>query len=351
MKKILPALLLLFTINVLAQSTHNIDFEPAGTGADWDWVVVENGNNPPLEFVSNPVIGGINTSLKAAKFTVRQNGAPWALCYTDDDGEFTFDASNCIVKIMVYKPVVSNVTIKFEGLSPAVELAVANTLVNQWQELTYNFTASIGKTYSRVIVIPDFTFDPRTQDRIIYFDNLRVPDGTVAPPLPEPTTVPPIPSHLQANVISIYTEVYNNLPGSNFTPNWGQSTSVTVNYMAAGNATLKYENLNYQGTEYMNQNVSLFDFLHVDFWTSNSTDLKFYLISPGAETSYTLPVVHNSWVSVDIPLSAYVPPVNLANVFQFKVTGNGTVFFDNWYFWKNPVAQGTDATLSNLLVN
>jgi hypothetical protein len=26
--------------------------------------------------------------------------------------------------------------------------------------------------------------------------------------------------------------------------------------------------------------------------------------------------------------------VNLNEVFQFKVVGDGTVYFDNWYFWK-----------------
>ena len=44
-------------------------------------------------------------------------------------------------------------------------------------------------------------------------------------------------------------------------------------------------------------------------------------------------------------------PVNLSDIFQFKVVGNGTVYFDNWYFWKNPSNPGTDATLSDLKVN
>jgi len=39
-------------------------------------------------------------------------------------------------------------------------------------------------------------------------------------------------------------------------------------------------------------------------------------------------------VSVDIPLTDFVPPVNLSEVFQFKVEGNGDVFLDNLYFWK-----------------
>nr|NQU88923.1 Ig-like domain-containing protein [Bacteroidota bacterium] len=351
MKKLLPGLMLLFSFYAFAQSTHTIDFEPAGTGSDWGWVVGDNDDNPPVEIIANPVSGGINTTPTVAKIIIRQNGAPWALCYTDDDGEFTFDATNSTVKIMVYKEVISNIAIKFEGLSPAAEIQIPNTITNQWEELTFDFSASIGNTHNRLIIIPDFDFDPRPQDNIIYFDNIQVPDGTVSPLLPEPTTVPPVPAHASEDVISLYTEVYSNLPGTDFNPPWGQSTTVTIDYLAAGNYTLKYENLNYQGTQYTNQDVSLFDYLHVDFWTPNSTDLNFYLISPGAETFFVLPITQETWVSVDIPLTDYVPPVNLSDVFQFKVTGNGVVYFDNWYFWKNPTAPGSDATLSDLQVD
>jgi PKD repeat protein len=153
------------------------------------------------------------------------------------------------------------------------------------------------------------------------------------------------------DVISVYGEAYTNLSGTNFTPNWGQSTAVTVDYLVAGNKTLRYQNLNYQGTQYTNQNVSGYEYLHVDFWTPNSTALNFYLISPGKEKPYALPITAQTWVSVDIPLSHFVPPVNLADVFQFKVDGNGTVYFDNWYFWKSPSAPGFDATLSDLKVD
>jgi hypothetical protein len=125
------------------------------------------------------------------------------------------------------------------------------------------------------------------------------------------------------------------VPNTNYNPNWGQSTVVTVNYVVAGDSTLKYEGLNYQGTEFTNQDVSGYDYLHVDFWTPNSTTLDFFLISPGGlEKEYNLPITVEQWVSVDIPLTHYSPPVDLTDVYQFKVVGNGTVYFDNWYFYK-----------------
>lgn len=350
MKNLLFIFLMLFAGSAFAQSTHTIDFETPGTGADWQWDVGENADNPPLEFVANPDAAGINSSATVAKFTAKAAGNPWALCITDDNLEFTFDANNSLVKIMVYKTNISNIGIKFEGLSPAKEIQLPNTLTGQWEEITFDFSEVIGNTYNRLVIIPDFNF-ARTEDLVVYFDNIQLPEGTLNS-LPEPTDAPADPTHATEDVISIYTEVYDNLPGTNFNPFWGQSTIVTYNYNVAGNNTIKYENLNYQGTDFPVTDVSGYEYLHVDFWTPNATSLSFYLISLGPlEIGYPLDITPETWVSVDIPLSAYVPPVNLDEVFQFKVVGNGVVYFDNWYFWKEPYNPDTDASLSDLQVD
>lgn len=348
MKKLIQILMVFFAIQGFSQNTHTVDFEDAGVGSDWEWAIDQNGSNPPLEFIDNPVSGGLNTSAKVAKFVAMQAGQPWALTYTDDNGQFTFDESNKIVKILIYKDVVSPVGLKFEGLSPAVELQVTNQTTGQWEELTFDFTDYVGNTYNRLVLIPDFV--ARTQDNTIYFDDIQLPEGEIVA-LPEPSDAPADPTHEETDVLSMYTEVYTNLDGINFNPYWNQTTIVTLDYNVAGNNTLKYENLNYQGTEFPNQDVSVFEYIHIDFWTANSTDLNFYLISPGNEIAVALPIEYETWVSVDIPLADFVPPVNLTDVFQFKVDGNGTIFFDNWYFWKEPIAQGTDATLSDLQVD
>jgi hypothetical protein len=238
---------------------------------------------------------------------------------------------------MVYKPALSPVHFKVEGSTGTpLELIDSNTVVNQWQELTYDFSAAIGNSYNRLVILPDFYARP--QENIIYFDNIQVPDGMIIV-LPEPTTSAPTPTHPAADVISIYSDAYNNVPNTNYNPSWGQSTVVTVNHpIVPGDSVLKYENLNYQGTEFTSQDVSGYDSLHVDFWTPNATALEFFLISPGNETAYILPITLEQWVSVDIPLTHYDPPVNLSEVFQFKVVGNGTVYFDNYYFWRTSTA-------------
>lgn len=166
----------------------------------------------------------------------------------------------------------------------------------------------------------------------IYFYN----DGSIIPATP--TAAAPVPTHAAASVLSVFSDAYTNVAGTDFNPNWGQATQVSQTPIA-GNNTLKYAGLNYQGTQFASPlNASSYGFIHIDYYTANSTSLKFYLISPGpVETPYTLSVPSgigintNGWKSVDIPLSSFSPVV-LSNIIQFKVDGNGDIFFDNIYF-------------------
>jgi hypothetical protein len=151
-----------------------------------------------------------------------------------------------------------------------------------------------------------------------------------------PAVAAPTPIRAPANVISIFSDAYTNVAGTDFNPNWGQST-VTTQTLIAGNNTLSYAGLNYQGLQFgSNQNVSTMGFLHLDYFTVNSTSLKVYLISPGPiETPFTLSTPTTGWNSVDIPLSSF-SPVALNNLIQMKLDGNGDVYMDNIYFYKNP---------------
>lgn len=166
----------------------------------------------------------------------------------------------------------------------------------------------------------------------IYFYN----DGSII--TPTPTVAAPTPTHAANTVLSIFSDAYTNVSGTNFNPNWGQATQVSQ-VSVSGNNTLKYAGLNYQGTQFgSNLNVSSYGYLHIDYYSSNSTALNFYLISSGpVEKAYSLSVPtslgtnNNGWKSIDIPLSAF-SPVALNNLIQFKVDGNGDIFFDNIYF-------------------
>ena len=157
-----------------------IDFEQGGHGSNWTWTTFENDTNPALEIVPNPDVSSINPSSTVAKFTALQAGEPWAgveSMHGADIGSFSLDNTNCTVKIMVWKPIISDVGIKFVDATNAAqpEIKVSNTLINQWEELTFDFSSRIGVypiVKDQIVIFPDFDLGGRSQDNIIYFDNV-----------------------------------------------------------------------------------------------------------------------------------------------------------------------------------
>jgi len=357
-KTIVSYIALLFIISLsnlaFAQVTHTIDFETGGVGADWNWTMAENGDNPPLEFIANPVSGGINTTATVAKFTARVDGNPWALCHTSDDGEYTFDATNSTITIMVYKTEISDIGFKVEGMSGNYQIIVPNTVTDQWEEISFDFSGQIGNTYGTMVIIPDFT--ARAQENIIYFDNIQAPDGEVSGPLPEPTVAAPVPTVPAADVISVFSDEYTDIAGTNFNPGWGQTTVVTTEEIG-GNFMMKYDNFNYQGTEFVGaQDLSSMDYMHIDMWTPNATVVKVTPISAstGENLTYITPIEIESWNSYDIPLADFAG-VSMADIVQLKFDGQegvnpSVLYLDNIYFYSSS-APGTDATLSDLQVD
>ncbi len=197
----------------------------------------------------------------------------------------------------------------------------SNLTVNGWNSFDIPLAGNIANQKNNlgaIIVVggPDFILDN------IYF--YGVPTA--------PTTAAPTPTVNAANVVSIFSDAYTNI-AADLNPNWGQATVVTQTPIA-GNNTLKYAGLTYQGIAFgAGQNVSGMTYLHIDYFSTNSTSLNAFIISPGpVEKAKVLSVPTNSgWVSLEIPLSDF-SPVNLSNVFQMKFDGNGTIFLDNIYF-------------------
>lgn len=188
-----------------------------------------------------------------------------------------------------------------------------------------DFTGLSSKSnLGQIVLVSDATI----QDVLI--DNMYFYEIPTAPSVAAPT--PTLPA---SDVISIFSDAYTDVAGTNLNPGWGQATVVTQETIA-GNNTLKYTGLNYQGIEIGSaQDVSGMTHLHIDYFTTNSTLLNVFLISTGpVEKAKTLAVPTNSgWVSLEIPLADF-SPVNLADIIQMKFDGNGTIFLDNIYFHK-----------------
>ncbi|HAG15532.1 MAG TPA: hypothetical protein DCG69_03275 [Bacteroidales bacterium] len=186
MKKIFTLLMALaFAGFSFAQSI--IDFETVGQ--DWSWTIFENGDNAASLYsvVDNPDNTGVNTSTKAGKYIVNASAQPWAGLWSANLGSVTFSADNCIVKVMVFKNVVSDFDVKFENdnASVAFEIKVANTLTGEWEELIFDFSAQIGKTVTKIVIFPDFP-TARTAGSTNYFDNISF-NALTEPPVELPT--------------------------------------------------------------------------------------------------------------------------------------------------------------------
>ncbi len=346
-RNIFMTMLILIMSTYMFAQYQTVDFETGGLGAEWGWTVGENGDNPPLEFVSNPSASGVNTSATVAQFNARAAGMSWALCYTDDINTFEFNASNSTLSIMVYKTVISPVALKFEGGSTPVEVQVTNTVTNQWETLTFDFSSAIGSAYGRLVVIPDFV--DRTEDRVIYFDNIVIPTGNTNPPA-EPETAAPTPTYDAANVISLFSNAYTNVTVDTWSADWDNAAVSDV--QIDGNDTKLYTSMTFAGIEFISETIDAtsMQFFHMDLWTPDDTSapavFNVKLVDFGADGAYGGgdDVEHEisfgsdvmdteTWVGLDIPMSDFTGLTTKAHLAQLIISGDpNTIYIDNIYF-------------------
>lgn len=335
-----------------------IDFETSGNGAAFTWTTFENDANLAVEIVSNPSSSGLNVSATVAKFTAMKAGQPWAgfeSKHGADIGTFTLSASNCIVKILVWKSVKSDVGIKFASASGAStgEIKVANTTTGAWEELVFDFSARIGETNDQIILFPDFAVTPaRSADNICYIDNIRF--ESAGPPLDMPTIAAPTPTAAAANVISMFSKPYTDVAVNTWRTDW--SAGVLSDITIAGDATKKYSSLDFVGVEAKGVNAinaSEMLFFHVDAWTPNMTQFRIKWVDFGAdntfgggddtehEVSFSNPT-QKAWNSYKIPMSDFTGLKSTSHlsqlIFSGTPTGSGVLYIDNVYFSKTAAA-------------
>lgn len=380
---------ILFSITLNAQNGP-IDFEPDGFGADWTWTVFENDENPPLEIIENPDKSGINTSDFVAQFTATQDGQPFAgvesLRGGPDLGPFVLDATNSTIRIMVWKSVISDVGIKLAsptGWSQG-EIKVANTKVNEWEELTFDFSGFINPPdaegqLDHIVVFPDF--NDRGQDNVVFFDNITFGEPDGGGDEDEPATAAPTPQEDPSSVISLFSDAYDNVPVDTWRTDWsaGNLQDIEIN----GNPTKLYTNVDFIGIETVANQIDITGMTNfrIDIWSPNHTFFGVKLVDfgpsgefgGGDDTEHQIDfvdVAQGEWISIDIPLSEFEGLMNRENIAQFilvgQPTGETTLYVDNVYFYDatsvntnivdleedmielfpNPVLSGSEVNLS-----
>ena len=212
MKTIFTLLLLaIFSIGLNAQLPADFELPEADTS----WNQFANAGDAPenVGLAANPDNSGINTSDNCFMFTVLTNADPWAGAWSDAFGPIEVTEEKYIMQMMVLKDVATNCGLKLEGdgVDP-VEVLVANTVVDVWELITFDFTAAIGNTYNRLVFFPDFP-DPRTAGSICYIDNIDW-QGAVTARSPELTNISIYPNPA-AELITVQHPEMNRLIISN----------------------------------------------------------------------------------------------------------------------------------------
>lgn len=146
-----------------------------------------------------------------------------------------------------------------------------------------------------------------------------------------------------ADVISIFSGKYTDVADTDFNPNWSQATIYNA-FDLNGDAMLQYSGLNYQGIQIGSaQDVSSMEFLHLDVWTADATEIDTYIISAtNGEKFIKSTLQKDSWTSITIPMSDFTDQgITVADIHQFKFEGAGSIFIDNLYFYKAPSVTAT----------
>lgn len=176
----------------------------------------------------------------------------------------------------------------------------------------------------------------------------------VSSQIQRPRVAPPAPTHDAADVISMYTNVYTNVPVDTWNTRWQYSTAEETYLKVQNQDVIRYRNLNFAGIEFASQQIDATQMTHfsLDIWTPDPTggsnEFKVLLVDFGPngqygggddsshELTFRAPTLRTGqWVTLDIPLSQFTGLTNRTNMAQLVISGSlPTVYMTNVYFHK-----------------
>ena len=326
-------------------------------GGNWSVFGGSDTADVSISYAENPDKTEPNTSDQVLKIDEPELNNEWAGFYFKLAEGMNFPEGKEAIKLDVWAPAETVVSIKLEDEfvngtdgKKATGDIFATKQNDGWETLVFNIPEGKdedGVYNTFVIIMTRYV----TTAGISYLDNIdySTPAEVIIPDAP--TTAPSAPTYAASEVISIFSDEYTSPEGINLNPNWDQATVVTEETIA-DNTVLKMASLNYQGIEITPAlDLSSKSKLHIDYFTGDASALNFFLISPDGDDAntdadqkeYALDVTTSpgEWNSIDIDLSHYSDVVDLSNVIQLMVTGNGTVYFDNIFFFGGGAMSGT----------
>lgn len=329
---------------------------------NWGYFGGANDQNLTVAYAENPGTNSVNNSARVIQVTEPVGVQSWAGFYFMLEEKINFPAGKEAISVQFYSPGPDHVVLlkledelanETEGKKSTGDL-FAETTGTGWETLVFNIPDLEGRDgfYNTITMILGYGLT-NEEEANYYIDNFdfATPVEVIAAAAPE--TAPDAPTYQAEEVISVFSDAYAAVEGINLNPNWGQSTVVTEETIAE-NTVLKYENLNYQGTTFETAiDLSSKTRLNIDYFTGDASTLKFFLISPDGddaddaaeEKAYELDLTNQGqWNRAIIDLTHFSDVVDLSQVFQLKVEGTGTVYFDNIFFYGGESDSGDSFT-------
>ncbi|SMO40701.1 hypothetical protein SAMN06265379_101568 [Saccharicrinis carchari] len=280
MKKLFTlSLMMLFIASIAHAQTVPLDFESSSVVYTFT-----NFDGGDASVINNPYPTGINPSAKVGQM-IKNTGQHWAGSLIVLENAIDFSLGKTF-KMKVYSPKVgAKVLLKVENNSDPnlfFEKEVATTLANEWEELVFDYGAiNSGQSYQKIVIIFELgTVGDGSADFTYLFDDIILEEGAIvaddAPTTPAPTP----PSYDASKVISIFSDAFTDIDGTNFNPYWDfYQTTVGSIEAVEGNEMVKLRTLNFHGFELAQDvNAAGMKYMHIDVWTANETSLDIYPI-------------------------------------------------------------------------
>ena len=216
-----------------------------------------------------------------------------------------------------------------------------------WVSLDIPLDAFAGLTTRGAIAQFIISGDPNT----LWIDNVYFHASAPA----EPTEAAPSPTYDAADVISLFSDAYDDVTVDTWSAVWDDASVADVE--VAGNATKKYTNLVFAGIEFTSAPIDAGEMthLHLNLWTPDATAapaaFRIKLVDFGADGAFgggddveheltfndgsTPAMATGSWVSLDIPLADFANMTTRGSLAQMIISGDpNTLFIDNLYLHK-----------------
>ncbi len=235
------------------------------------------------------------------------------------------------------------------------EVTLSAVTQGEWVSVSIPLSDFAGMTSKGAVAQYILSAEPWVE-ATYYIDNLyfsKAEGGSTGNDAP--TEGPAAPSAAAADVISLFSDSYDDVAVDTWLTEWSNDGQGVTAELAEvdlnGNNVKKYSKFGFVGIETASTPVDASSMTHFnfDYWTSNATVMKIKLVDWGADKGYDggddseheialSTVTQGEWVSVSIPLSDFSGMTSTEAIAQYILVAEpwleSTVYIDNVFFSK-----------------